>query len=451
MPEQQNKEKPNNPGGLAAVADFARANKVQTAALIGSLTIGADSLMGTSALTPYIANPWVAAAALGTSIGLLMENGKTAVQSTIALGSKWGLSAMTLGLIVGSLNTIPETAVSVSSALQGALELGTGNVVGSNIAHVLVVLGIPAALMGIEKSKDLSWKFNTYVMAGTAALFGAQLVAGSFSPFIGAGMLGLGGYYLWKRFKTGAEANHDHDHDHEHDHDHDEEEESSCAFHDHGDDHEIKAAKKRPVWLNTALTATGMAGLVAASHLIVGSGVQLADKFNFSALGLNIGMGQAAIGAILVALGTAAPEIAISIEAIRKKHSDLAVGNVLGCSIINTLVAGGILSMSGLIHNFNFKAIPVPDAFTLNTSMGMLNTGLFLGTAALMTATLLKTKGAVSRWMGGAALALYGAYIAGSLALGDGKLPHLHDHGTVQPQKIEIVQKLLPPPPTIKL
>lgn len=454
---------------------YLRENKIQSSALFTSLLLGTTALVNPALLAPLISTPSIAAATLFGSIALLVQNGKTTVQNTLGLGNKWGLSAMSLGVIIGSLNTIPETAVSVNSVLQGALELGTGNVVGSNIAHMLLILGLPALVMGIDKAKDLSWKFNTYVMAGTAALFGSQLVMGTFSPLIGAAMLGMGGYYIYKRFcNTGNEHKHEHHHNHEHEHHHDhnhdhEEEIGSCAFHDHNDDKEIEQAKKRPAWLNATLAGGGMLGLIAASNLIVSSGINIADQFNWSSLGLNWSLGQATIGTLVVAIGTAIPEIAISIEAIRKKSSDLAIGNVLGCSIINTLVAGGILSMSGLINDFsllsamdftyeslanNFnlqavkdfvmddliKGIPVPEAFTLNSNIGLLNTGVFLGTAGILTTTLLATKGAFNRWMGGAALLAYAGYIVGALTLNDGKMPELHQHEHTDTPTTEVIK-----------
>ena len=100
-----------------------RENRLQSAALLTSL------LLGTTALaTPFIATAAGAGAILAGSIALLTLNGKTAVQNTLALGSKFKLSALTLGLIIGSLNTVPEVMVSLGSAFRGAIDLGIGNV-----------------------------------------------------------------------------------------------------------------------------------------------------------------------------------------------------------------------------------------------------------------------------------------------------------------------------------
>ncbi len=394
-----------------SVAQYVRENKLQSGALLTSL------LLGTTALsTPLISTPIGASAVLGGAFFLLLQNTKTTVPNMLALGSKWGLSAMSLGLLIGAINTVPEMMVSLGSAFHGAIDLGVGNIVGSNIAHTLLILGATAAIAGVSKAKDLSWKFNSYVMAGTTALFGSQLIYGTLSPIVGLAMLASGGYYIKDRLFSGQKNDHDHHHDHDHDH---EEEIGTCLFHDHDDDEDIQKAKERPRWLNTVLAGGGMLCLVTDSDLIVRSGVSLANDFNMSSFGLT----EAAIGTVIVAIGTSLPELSINLKAIKNKHSDLAIGNVLGCSITNTLIAGGVISLTGA---------PVPEAFNPSTAMGMVNTSVFMGSAALLTATLLATKGAMTRWMGGLALAGYAAYITSALMLGDGKAPEIHQHGKIE-------------------
>ena len=135
-----------------------------------------------------------------------------------------------------------------------------------------------------------------------------------------------------------------------------------------------------------------------------------------------------------VAIGTALPELTINIQAIKKNHSDLAVGNVLGCSIINTLIAGGVLSLSGAT---------VPSAFSPDTTMGLINIGAFMGSAGLLTATLMATKGALTRWQGGIALAAYTAYLASALVLNEGKELPVHQHG--EARQIEFVEPVRAP------
>ncbi len=431
-------------GAFQSAATFVRENKLETGALLTALLLGSTSLA-----SPALTTALGATAALGGSIALLLSTGKTTIQNTLALGEKFGMSTMTLGLIIGSLNTIPEVMVSLGSAFRGAIELGVGNVVGSNIAHTMLILGATAAIDGIAKAKDMSWKFNTAVMAGTSALFGAQLVLGTFSPIAGGLMVAGGAAYLVNRIRSIKKEqahNHEHDHDHSHDHDHhhhdhdhahgEDGEVGTCLFHDHDDDEEELKAKKRPRWLNTVLAGSGMLGLIAAADLIVQSGVSVADKFNLSAMGMNFGITEAAVGAVIVAIGTALPELTLSIQAIRKKHSDLAIGNILGCSIINTLIAGGVISMTGA---------PVPEAFNPSTTMGMVNIGVFMGSAGLLAGTLIATKGALKRWMGGVALAGYAAYIGSALVLGDGDAP-VHKHSEIEPvvETIETAEHMQP-------
>jgi len=402
-------------------AHYVRENKLQSAALLTSL------LLGTTALaTPAISTALGAGVILAASIALLLETGKMTVQNTLALGTKFKLSGMALGLIIGSLNTIPEVMVSMQSVFRGAIELGLGNIVGSNIAHTMFILGATAALAGIGKAKDLGWKFNTLVMAGASAAFGSQMVYGHLVPEIGAAMILAGLGYLANRIYNAAKKethdhHHGHDHhDHDHDHDHDHENPGTCVFHDHGDEKEDHKALERPRWLNLALAGGGMLGLTAAADLIVRSGISLADKFNFAAGGFDFTLSEAVVGAVIVAIGGALPELKINYDAIKKNHSDLAVGNILGCTIVNTLIAGGALSLTGA---------PVPESFSPASPLGIFNIGMFMGTAALLTATLLATKGAMTRLQGGIALSAYIAYFAGTLALGDGKTPPVHQHG----------------------
>jgi len=510
---------------------FAKENTLETIGVATSLAFG-GLMMTTSIVPAMLTSAYAAPFILTGSLALLIYNGKTAVNSTLALGKKFGIPAMTLGAIIGSLNTIPEIMVSLQSVAQGAVELGVGNVVGSNVAHSLLILGATAAIAGIKKADDLSWKFNTYMMMGTAAIFGSQLMLGTFSPMAGVVMLGLGGYYIYDRLKGLTKKNtadqkehsHDHDHSHEHSHDHDhaEGDVGSCLFHDHhGEEDDHKMNDKLPRTTNALLAGGGLLGLMVAADLIVASGVSLthsplvgsiASMFGYADFGLS----QAAVGAVIVAAGTALPELSMGLNAIKEKHSDMALGNVLGCSIVNTLVAGGVicvgaffsvptmLGMAGayigsqyalnhlekngnkinfglsdkfgravvntviaggiigagglissmLSPDFTFSQLflndAVPNNFNTDSTSGIFNIGAFVGTAGLLGATLLATKGAISRIKGALALTAYGGYLLGATALSDGKAPIHHQHSSLdettisQPAEIKPDQKIEP-------
>ncbi len=416
-------------------------NKVQSAALAVSLLLGATALT-----TPLIATAGGAAVILGGSLCLLVQNAKTLVPNIIALGKKQHLSAMTLGIMLGSLNTVPEVLTTMQSAFQNAIELGIANVTGSNVVHNLFILGMATTVAGLAKTKDLSWRFNALMMTGGSALFASQFIYGSLTPAIGAVMLGLGGWYLQRHFfshhghkqeqehKHDSCHHHDHEHHHEHDehdhHEHDEYGHDHCHGHSHIDEEEEIRADRRPRWLNLALSCVAMAGLLAASGLAVESAVNLADKFNFAGFHLS----QAAIGAAIIATGGALPEVFITLDAIKKRQGDLAVGNVLGCGVVNTLFAGGALCLMPLISS-DFNSV-VPEVFRPHTASGIATITAFVGSSALLTATLMATKGALNRWQGALALTSYVAYLGGAIFLSDGKTLPTHEHGRIEPPQI---------------
>lgn len=400
-------------GAFNHVAQYVRKKKVESGVLLTSLLLGTTSLA-----TPMMSTAVGAAAVMAGSIYLLTKTTDITLDNLLGFGSKMGMSALTLGLLIGGLNTIPEVMVSLGAVAKGAIDIGVGNVVGSNIAHVLLILGATAAVAGIGKSQNgLSWKFNTAVMAGATALFGVQLAMGTMSPLLGAGMLGLGAYYLKKRLFTGKDGKEKTSLE-------DDCATEKCLFHDHGHDHDHdEDVHTRPAWFSAVLGGAGLVGLMGAAGMLVESGSA------FAAQGL--GISEALVGTMAVAIGTSLPELMISVKSALKNHADLAVGNVVGCSIFNTLVAGGVMSAY-----MGVTGMAVPDAFNPTTAFGAMNLAAFLGTSGLLAGVLLSNKGAVKRWQGMAMLGLYAAYVAGSLALNGGNLDHFHKHDVEAPAPV---------------
>src|SRR5690606_30275247 len=118
------------------------------------------------------------------------------------LGKKVGIAPMTLGIGLGLLTSLPELLVSGGAIIKGEPAIGIGNVVGSNIANLFLILGATAAIKKIE-GKGTSWKFNAAAMGISTAVFGAQMALGALNPFIGAAMLGGLGLYIWQSYKRG--------------------------------------------------------------------------------------------------------------------------------------------------------------------------------------------------------------------------------------------------------
>ena len=419
-----------------AVAGYIKTHKAQSACVLGSL------LLGTTALaTPFISGALGAGALMIGSVYALTKTTDVTLEGALATGKKWGMSALSLGLAIGAVNTIPETFVSLGAMWNGAAALGIGNIVGSNIAHNLLILGATAATAGIAATKKgLSWKFNMAVMTGGAALFGAQLIGGTLSAPVGVAMLGIGAYYLKKRLfsgKSGSQAQaadgadaaeepgtclfHDHGDDHGHAHGHTHAQGQGGCDHDH--DHDAAHAHQPhvshgstldelPGWFSAAWTLGGFAGLVGAARLLVDTG---------TASALHMGVNEAIIGTIAVAVGTAIPELMVNVKAAMRKESDLAIGNVVGCNIFNTLIAGGVVATMG-------HGVAVPEALSPASALGALNLTAFLGSTGLLAGALLAGKGSMKKWHGWAALGLYGAYMAASAGLNDGQIQNLHDH-----------------------
>lgn len=158
---------------------------IAAAAVLGATTIG-DPLLSTTAL---------AGGAMLGSFYLLSKTSDIVVDNAQALGNKLGISSLALGTILGAVTSMPELFVSLGSIASGTPEIGVGNIVGSNIANILLILGATALISPI-RSEGTSWKFNTAVMGGATALFGAQMATGMLSPLAGGAMIGGLGAYM---------------------------------------------------------------------------------------------------------------------------------------------------------------------------------------------------------------------------------------------------------------
>jgi cation:H+ antiporter len=382
--------------------------------------LGGTALLATTALaTPLLTTTAGAVTALAAGLGIMALASDMAIHGTEHLGTKLGISPLAMGIFgLGALHSIPELAVALFSVASGAADLALGNLVGANVAHVFLIMGATAAIAGIAKGKGQSWKFNTKAMTGATLALGGLLATGMLTPLTGAGMLAAAGAYLYRNVQIAKQDakmlgmkpeelihNHDHgddeecshSHGHEHDHDH-------SHNHEHGHTHDKPKNKWRTI-KDVFLAASGMGALIYSADIVVDSSIQLAG---------NIGIGQAAMGALAVAIGTSLPELTTNINLALKGKTDMAVGNILGCNIYNILFIGGVLSMANM---------EVPPAFSPTTSLGLFNLAALGTSAALMSSTLLRGKGEVKKWQGYTALGLYAGYCAATVAMGGAPAP----------------------------
>ncbi|MDA1222694.1 MAG: calcium/sodium antiporter [Planctomycetota bacterium] len=254
------------------------------------------------------------------SLLLLAVGAEALVRGSVAIARRLGLSSFFIGLtIVGFGTSTPELAATLGAALQGREGIGLGNVVGSNLMNIALILGLTAWLQPIPVRYAV---IRTEVRIAIACAFVPFLALTSpdlrLGRLHGALLLCLMGLFLWRGYRVGkAEAA---------------EERAMKALLDAPP---VPAAERRlsmPVAL--LLIAGGLAVLVYGADLLVGSASEIARR---------LGLSDVIIGLTVVAFGTSAPELVTSLVAARRGQSDVAVGNVLGSNIFNAL---GILGVS---------------------------------------------------------------------------------------------------------
>lgn len=251
------------------------------------------------------------------SVGLflLFFGGELLVRGAAGLALRFGLSPLAIGLTVVAFGTsAPELLVSLDAAFSGANDISVGNVVGSNIANIALILGIAAVLRPmIVESRVLGVDLPVMLVATLLLLV---VIAGGFVSRLEGIVLvsGLGAYVLLTFRHARSES-------------------ASTGA--------LEAIPTMP-WSGTArlwlFIAVGLVMLFGGAHLLVGAAVKLAMQLNVS---------QAAIGLTVVAVGTSLPELATTVVAAIKRQGDIAIGNVVGSNTFNIL---GVLGITAVVH-----------------------------------------------------------------------------------------------------
>ncbi|MGA4531066.1 calcium/sodium antiporter [Ectopseudomonas chengduensis] len=249
---------------------------------------------------------------------LLVAGAEVLVRGAAKLAAQFGIPPLVIGLTVVAFGTsAPETAVSVQAALDGSGDLAIGNVVGSNIANVLLILGLTALIAPLIVSRQLI-RLDVPIMIGASLLTFGLAWDGELSRFDGAllfaGVLAYTGFLIYSARKDKG-----------------------------GDDDEfakefgLDEAPKPYAWaINLGLIIAGLVLLVVGSNFLVEGAVTLARA---------LGISELVIGLTVVAVGTSLPELATSILAAIKGERDIAVGNIVGSNIFNLLCVLGLASM----------------------------------------------------------------------------------------------------------
>ena len=252
---------------------------------------------------------------------LILFGANWLVDGSTSIARKTGLSEFVIGLtIVGIGTSTPEMVVSFIAAFQGQSELALGNVIGSNIFNILMILGVTTLISPITMSKDNRVKdipLNILVTGGLMLIWLLHSVLGvganEITRLEGGLMLAAFAFYLWMMFRSGSGA-----------------EETGQA----------EETKTFPNWLAVLMILGGLGGLIIGGRFFVNSATAIAQYLNLS---------EKFIAITIMAAGTSLPELATCIVAARKGRNQMALGNVIGSNIANILlIVGGAALISPL-------------------------------------------------------------------------------------------------------
>ena len=306
-------------------------------------------------------------AALG--LVLLIAGGDVLVRGAVALAIRARVSPLVIGLTVVAIGTsAPELVVSLDAAiLEGVPELALGNAVGSNIANVLLVLGVPAIIYPMVCSAESVGR-DTLAMVLATIVFILLCLTGSINQWEGVLLITfLAGYMTYSAREARKHP--------------------ELIVEEIAEFENPALTKKRPI-VALSLIAGGILGLVLGAHMLVSGSVSIAR---------DMGVSEATIGLTMVAIGTSLPELATSIAAALQKHCDVAIGNVIGSNMFNLL---GVIGVTSLI-----TPIPVDQEFLSLSLWVMLGSALLLLPFGVFRIP-------ISRPIGVVLTASYAAYIA---------------------------------------
>lgn len=306
---------------------------------------------------------------LALGLALLYFGGEALVRGAAGLALKVGLTPLAVGLTVVAFGTsCPELAVSMNAALEGKGDVSMGNVVGSNIANVGLILALTAIIKPITVHLQLL-RFDLPLLAAVTVGFVLTVLDRSLGRleggFLVAGLIVYIVVVLRLARKEGKAV----------------QAQFAAEF-----STELPADQGK-LWVQISMIVVGLVMLVFGGRFFVDGAVELAK-------GLDIP--EAVIGLTVVAIGTSLPELSASIVAAARGHSDIAVGNVVGSNLFNIL---SIMGITGLVKPITFPGIEGADL----VAMLLVSIGLF---------PLLFTGSRLSRFEGVILLAAYIAYVA---------------------------------------
>lgn len=300
-------------------------------------------------------------------LACLLAGAHLLVQSSSKLAFRFGIPTIIVGVTVVAFSTsAPEVAVSLNAVLNGQAEIALGNILGSNITNVLLILGLSALISPILIQRRII-RIDVPIMIGASILTyllaldrQLELPDGIILLVVFAGFIG---FQLWQ-FQKGKNNSQD-------------------------QEAGTEPVKDVSIPLQLLLLAGGLALLVLGSHWLVESAITVARLW---------GLSELVIGLTIIAVGTSLPEVATSLIAAWQGKADLSVGNVLGSNVFNLLLILGICSVfSGGDLQVSGAALALDFPFMIAVSIACL--------------PIFFTDGRISRWEGAVFLGYYAAYL----------------------------------------
>jgi cation:H+ antiporter len=313
---------------------------------------------------------FVVVAMLGAGLTLLVVGAELFVRGAARLAAMVGISPLVVGLTVVALGTsAPEIAVSVQAASGGQGDLALGNVIGSNVFNVLLILGISSLILPLVVSQQLV-RLDVPVMIGASLLVFALAADGRIGTWDGGTLLAVGVAYIVLLVALSRR-------------------ESAAGAGEFEAEYAAPERSAGRAWgINGVLILVGVAMLVLGSRWLVSGAVTIAQS---------LGVSQLIIGLTVVAAGTSLPEVATSVIAALRGERDIAVGNVVGSNIFNILVVLGLAAV----------VAPVP----IEVADSVLRFDLPVMTAvAIACLPIFFTGHTIARWEGALFLGYYVAY-----------------------------------------
>ncbi|MFT6071566.1 MAG: cation:H+ antiporter [Dasania sp.] len=298
-----------------------------------------------------------------TGLIMLFIGGEILVSGSAALAHRLQISPIIVGVvIVGFGTSAPELLVSIRAALDNIPALAVGNVIGSNICNIALILGISSLISPIIPINNSSIKRDICVMLVATLLLAIIAYLGYISRWIAGGFLLMAVSYLYNVYRVEKKI-------------------------DHSNDNSTELCDTIPITSNLLKITFGIVLLIFGPKFLIQGGITIAREF---------GLSEAIIGLSMVAIGTSLPELAAGISASLKKQSGILLGNIIGSNIFNILL---ILGTTALIKPFDI------NPRFLQTDIP------FAALCALSLAVLIFAKLPINRIMGGLYLSAYIIYI----------------------------------------